>query len=330
MVKNWRPRNYVYLAVVVGLGGCARLGSNGEPEGYQGVVEFEERSLGFEFAGRVESIAVVRGQTVAKGDVLAKLDDTLERATREARVGEAAVASADLLLVQSGARSEDVRATLARLSASRATELQLSQAVERDLKLVTAGAISQAVLEQSQTRLAQAKGEREALEQTLRAMNNGSRPQEVKRALAREHASATLVNLEDVRLRHHVLRAPLGGQVLEVHVEPGEVVGASVPVVTVADVDAPYANVFVPQSEIATLKQGAEVKVRVDSLGAALKAKVEFISPRTEFTPRFLFSEKERPNLVIRVRVRITDPGHLLRAGVPAFVTLSEPKQGSK
>jgi hypothetical protein len=39
-----------------------------------------------------------------------------------------------------------------------------------------------------------------------------------------------------------------------------------------------------------------------------------------EFTPRYLFSEKERSNLVVRVRVRVEDPRHLLRAGVPAFV----------
>ena len=28
---------------------------------------------------------------------------------------------------------------------------------------------------------------------------------------------------------------------------------------------------------------------------------------QTEFTPRYLFSERERPNLVVRVRVRIDD-----------------------
>jgi hypothetical protein len=35
-----------------------------------------------------------------------------------------------------------------------------------------------------------------------------------------------------------------------------------------------------------------------------------------------LFSERERPNLVVRVRVRIDDPKELLHAGVPAHVVL--------
>jgi hypothetical protein len=55
----------------------------------------------------------------------------------------------------------------------------------------------------------------------------------------------------------------------------------------------------------------------------ALPGSVEHIARQTEFTPRYLFSERERPNLVVRVRVRIADPAQRLRAGVPARVELS-------
>jgi hypothetical protein len=62
--------------------------------------------------------------------------------------------------------------------------------------------------------------------------------------------------------------------------------------------------------------------VRVDALGTTLPGHVEHVARKAEFTPRFLFSERERPNLVIRVRVRVDDPGERLHAGVPAFVTI--------
>jgi len=42
-----------------------------------------------------------------------------------------------------------------------------------------------------------------------------------------------------------------------------------------------------------------------------------------EFTPRFLFSEKERPNLVVRVRIALEDPAEKLHAGVPAFAVFA-------
>ena len=51
-----------------------------------------------------------------------------------------------------------------------------------------------------------------------------------------------------------------------------------------------------------------------------LSGHIEHIFPKTEFTPRFLFSEGERPNLVLRTRVRVDDPQQRLHGGVPAFV----------
>jgi HlyD family secretion protein len=111
--------------------------------------------------------------------------------------------------------------------------------------------------------------------------------------------------------------------VLDVNFEQGEVVGAAAPVVTLADPERPYVDIFVPQAEIAHVFVGQGANISIDSLSQALSGKVEHLARRTEFTPRYLFSEKERSTLVVRVRVRIADPKQQLRAGVPAFVRLS-------
>jgi hypothetical protein len=50
---------------------------------------------------------------------------------------------------------------------------------------------------------------------------------------------------------------------------------------------------------------------------------VEFVSPETEFTPKFLFSDQERPHLVVRVRVRVGDADRRLHSGVPAFARIT-------
>lgn len=110
---------------------------------------------------------------------------------------------------------------------------------------------------------------------------------------------------------------------LEVTAEPGEVVGPGVPVVIVGDTRHPYAEVFVPQAELDGVRVGAAAEVAVDALPDRLAGRVEHVARRTEFTPRYLFSERERPNLVVRVRVRIEDPEERLSAGVPAFVTIA-------
>lgn len=173
MIKNCFGRAFG-LVSLLGLGLWACSSPLGQPteqhSGYQATVEFDERHVGFEFGGRVESVAVGRGQTVTPGEVLARLDATLGEASRLLRISEVDIAKAELALVLAGSRSEDVRAASARLIASRATEQQLTLTVTRDVNLLAAGATSQSVLEQSQTRRAQAAGDRQALEQALKAL----------------------------------------------------------------------------------------------------------------------------------------------------------------
>ncbi len=108
---------------------------------------------------------------------------------------------------------------------------------------------------------------------------------------------------------------------LQVYVNLGETVSPGSPVVGIADLGHPYADVFVPQAEVTRLSVGQGVNVKVDGLADTVPGTVERIGRETEFSPRFLFSEQERPNSVVRVRVRINDERHQLRAGVPAFVT---------
>jgi hypothetical protein len=80
---------------------------------------------------------------------------------------------------------------------------------------------------------------------------------------------------------------------------------------------------------------GDRASTRIDGVTKAFASAIEHVFSATEFTPRFLFSEGERSNLVLRVRVRVQDPERELHAGVPAFVTLrekpaSEPKRAQE
>ena len=64
---------------------------------------------------------------------------------------------------------------------------------------------------------------------------------------------------------------------------------------------------------------GDRATLRADGIDEPLRGKVEHIARRTEFTPRYLFSDRERANLVVRVKIRIEDPKGQLHAGVPVF-----------
>ncbi len=317
-------KNHHALALVLFSGafvGC-RQAEVRAPTALQGVVEFDDRAIGFELGGRVATLSVERGQTLTAGQVVATLDDGLQRPARDARAAEVAAARAQLRLLQAGTRREDIRGVEAQLAAARSTEAVVERSLERAQRLVAQGAVATAGIDDLEAQRARARGERGALTERLAAMRNGARSQELAAAQARVDAATAALSAEEARLTRYTLHAPQGAVVLERHIEAGEVVAAGVPVVTVADVTHPYVEVFVPQAGVAAVGLGAPVTVRVDGDRARYAGRVEFVGRRMEYTPRFLFSPRERPNLVVRVRVRIDDPNGRLHAGIPAAVEL--------
>jgi len=344
MINNGRGAvlPHISLAMVLALGGA--VGCNQAPAGsqasgsapgsappapagpllagpeFQGIVEFEEVQLAFEFPGRLRNLWVRRGDRVQAGDRVAAIDDSLEQAATRARRSESEAASARAAVTQAGSRPEELRGLEARVRAADASVRQLSDNLRRQTQLLEQGAAPPALVDELRAQLDRATAERDALAQSLALSSKGPRREEIAAQRSQAAASAALLDAQQRREQGFEISAPIAGEVLDHHHEPGEVVGAGTPIVTLADTARPFAEVFVPQADLARVARGAPARVRVDARAEALPGHVESIARRVEFTPRYLFSERERPNLVVRVRVRIDDPAHLLQAGVPARV----------
>ncbi len=295
-----------------------------EPEPLQGIVEFEEHVLGFEIPGRVHTIAVSPGDHVEPGAELARLDDTLEQLVREARAAEARAVGAELALLEAGVRPEDIASLKAALAAAKASENLARQNVLRQRQLSDKGIGTFSELDAAETGISTAMANRRDIEAKMARARHGARVEEVEAATARADAAGAAVRLSDERIARHVLHNHVSGTVLDVHMETDEFTQVGSAVITLGDVYRPFVDVFVPQARIASLALGDPMTVQTDGR-ASMTGHVEHISRQTEFTPKFLFSPTERPNLVIRVRIRIDAPAGDLAAGVPAFVTATGP-----
>lgn len=321
MIKN-APAAFAAgtVAFALMLGGCRR-GSE-VPPGFQGIVEYDQRVIGFEVPGRIDQVAVQRGDLVKTGQLLAKLDDTLQRLTVDSRQKDQAAAEADLALLLAGSRREDIASGAADMQAAMATEDQARKDEDRVRRLVSDGALPQSELDKADADLQRSTEQRKALEQKLIELRKGSRPEEIARSRARVDQARSQLALEQERLARYTLSANADAEVVDVEVKAGELAVVGSPAVTLADTAHPYVDVFVPEGSMEGVKLGAPATVRVDMTSAPFSAKVEYVSPETEFTPKFLFSDRERPHLVVRVRVRIDDPGMRLQSGLPAFATV--------
>ncbi len=310
------------LVLVAGLVGCTRSGKV-DRAAFQGVVEIDEVTVAFELGGRVTGVTVKTGDAVKVGQPLATLDEALVRAAVLARESDIAATKAQQKLLEQGARSGDVRTLSSRVDAAKAVEQLARRNFERQRTLLEQGAVASASVEDLSSQLDRATAERQAAQASLENLQAGARSSELAQARARVGSAEAAMELENVRLSKLKLAAPTAGRVLDVHVSTGEVVGAGSAVVTLGKTQAPYVDVFVPQSRMGGIAIGRPASVRIDALKEPLSGKVTEVGRRTEFTPRYLFSDVERSNLVVRVRVAVEDPTERLIAGVPAFVTIS-------
>jgi len=227
-------------------------------------------------------------------------------------------------LVYAGPRVEEVRATVAELDGALATLKDAKSQLDRNRNLPEEAATSLSLVSDLEAAYAQSKARVRMLQQRLKQLRAGSRPEELAAADAAVRAAEAAVAAEEERLAFFSLFANERVTLLDLPVRAGEVLAAGATTVTVADTTHPYVDVFVPQQKLSGLKVRLPARVHVDADTGDLAGEIEHISPTTEFTPRFLFSERERPNLVVRVRVRIQDPEERLHAGVPAFVTFDQ------
>jgi HlyD family secretion protein len=222
-----------------------------------------------------------------------------------------------------GNRREDILALADDLRSAQSAEDLARVNDDRTSKLFADGALPKSELDRTQSELQRAEAARKSLEQKLSVLKQGARPQEIARARAHVDETKAALALEQELLARHKLLAKGAGEVLDVTVKEGELAAVGTPAVLMADTQHPYVDVYAPQGSIDGVRAGAKAEVRVDASTAPFAATVEYVSPETEFTPKFIFSDRERPHLVIRIRVRVDDPDRRLHAGVPAFARVT-------
>jgi HlyD family secretion protein len=234
--------------------------------------------------GRLAQIRVKEGDMVKKGDLLATMDtQELEAAYKQA---QAQIRQAE----QQGRFAGSV-------VKQRKSELALARKnLERSKALYVNKNIPLVQLQQNETALHVAEAALEA-----------ARSQVVSAEAAVDAAKAQAETIR-TRLDDSRLYAPIDGRVLYRLREPGEIVVGGGKVLTLLDPADVYMTVFLPTSEAGRIAIGSEARVVLDARSdVAIPARVTFISPRAQFTPKEIETQSEREKLMFRVKVKIDE-----------------------
>ena len=289
-----------------------------------GTVEARESDLGFRTPGKIDFVAVDEGDPITEGQLLATLEQSeLDAALSVARA-QAEAARATLRELTEGFRSEEIEQARASLRAAERRRLDARRDLERARSLYESGAISEQALDDRETAATVTESEMQAASERLRLLESGIRSERISAQRAALAASEAEVERVEALLDYTRINAPNEGLITIRHREPGEIVSAGAPVLTLMNPDDRWVRIYVRADRVGRLSIGQTASITADAYPErTYTGRVVFIASEAEFTPRDVQTTEERVKLVYRVKVQIEgDPSFDLKPGLAADVRL--------
>ena len=209
--------------------------------------------------GRLEQIYFQVGDRVAKGALVAELeDDEIQQRVRRA---EASLAVSGATVSQRAAELSNVKANL-----------------ERSKQLFEEGLLSPQEFEQQKTSLAMMEAQVELA------------------AAQRQQAEAELREL-NIQLEQTKIYAPLAGDVAQRFVDEGALLGPSTPILRIVNLATMVSQGNVPERNVGKLRVGNEAEVRVDAIpDQVFRGRISRISPVLDAATRSALIEIDIAN----------------------------------
>jgi len=309
---------FVVVAVIAWL--WLRTG-DGEDH-WLGYVEGETLYIGAPQAGRLASRPVERGARVAVGAPLFALDTVTadaETQRAQAQVTQAQAQAADLEAARQRQAEVDVWRAQERSAIAQLARAQRD--FDRQSQLVGEGIASRAQVDAARAARDSAQA---ALDQARAQVRSGEmsagRTAQIRAAQAGVTGAQAALRSQEQRRADIAPTSPAAGMIEQTFFNPGEWIPANAPVVAVLPDNKRKLRFYVPEDRIATLRMGSTVRFTCDGCGAAREAKVNYISPRAEFTPPVIYSERARAKLVFLVEALPANSDKPLPPGLPVEV----------
>ncbi|WP_395677869.1 secretion protein HlyD [Inquilinus sp.] len=292
-----------------------------------GNVDIRQSELGFRVAGRLVEMTLEEGEAVTAGQVLARLDDRPFQDSVAAARASVAARQADLDRLVAGPRAAEIaqgRATVA----EREADLENAKlAFTRTQQLRQSGNAPQSTLDQNQADRDMAQARLDSARQALELLLEGNRAEDIAAGRANLAAAQADLATAETSLADATLAAPADGIILSRVAEPGAIMAPSSVAYVLSLTKPVWIRAYVAEPDLGRVHPGLEVEVVTDTRpDRPYKARVGFVSPVAEFTPKTVQTPELRTDLVYRLRIIVDAPDPALRQGMP--VTVRVPKGG--
>ncbi|MEW6036910.1 MAG: efflux RND transporter periplasmic adaptor subunit [Pseudomonadota bacterium] len=272
-----------------------------------GRLEATEINVGAKYGGRITEVLVYEGDDVAPGQPLVRIDTSEEQAQLQNIDAE----------LKRARESLDYAGQMLKVARH---DLELARNIfRRSSRLVDQAAVSAEKLDHDRTELSNAAARLDAAQSRIGEAEAGI-----------DAVAAEKRRIESV-VRESVLLAPKEARVLYKLSQPGEVLPKGGKALTLIDLNDVYMILYLGEAEAGQAAIGGEARIVLDALPELpLPARLVFVSPKAQFTPKQVETESERQKLMFRLKAQV-DPEFLrahrglVKPGMPgvAYVKLS-------
>ena len=278
--------------------------SRGEKPDAYGNFEADEVVVSAQTTGQLLWFNPTEGSQLRSGDPVA-LVDTMQLALERKQIMAQREAT--------GARANEVSEQIGVLDVQRDVALRN---YERTKRLFEQHAATAQQLDQA---------EREY--KVLIAQIEATRAQHTSVGKEASSSDARIAQIHDL-IAKSLVRNPQPGTVLATYAKAGEMVQPGQPLYRIANLDTLTLRAYVTENQLAQVKLGSRVLVRVDRGGGnllTLTGVVSWVASKAEFTPTPVQTRDERADLVYAIKVLVPNPQGALKIGMPADLALTTP-----
>jgi len=288
-----------------------------------GIIEVTEVDVAFEVPGTIKERSAEEGALLDKGEPIARLDDREYRLQVERAAAAKTAAEAHYRLLLKGPRGQEIDQALAAVDAADSDLVTQQREFDRIQKLFETHIISQAEFDRVKTTLTAVQAVRDKAHAQLSMLQEGYRTEEVEEGRARLREAEKSLELAELNLSRCHLFAPIAGRVLSKNREVGETVPTGAPIITLGDLNRPWLNLYIGESDLGKVALGMKASVTVDSFPSQpFPGRVTFVAEKAEFTPKNIQTQDERVKLVYRIKIELENRNQALKAGMPADAVL--------
>ena len=255
-----------------------------KPTVLQGEVVATQFKVSSKLAGRVQEIAVKKGQKVNRGDLVFTIDSPEVNAKMDEAMAARSAASAQNRKAINGAQEEDITAAYSLFVKAEAAAQFAEKSFQRIQNLYESGVVPEQQRDEVETKMKAARETANAAKAQWQKAEKGARTEDKDAAFALVQRADAAIKQVQAYLDETTIYSGADGEVSGINVDAGELVNTGFPVVTIINLEDIWVTLFVREDLLSNFKMGSTFGAKIPGLeNKEFEFKVSYVSPAGEF-----------------------------------------------